>query len=187
MYTAADLRKGLKIDIDGQPYIVSEFNFVKPGKGQALYVCKLKNMITGATLSKTYRSNDKFQEAQLEEKKLLYSYQNGDDYVFVDQHYEQFTVPSAVLGDARRLLTEDMEVEVLFHKGRPVHAELPTFVEKRVEHTEPGARGDTVSNVMKPATVEGGFEIKVPLFVNEGDVVRIDTRTGEYVDRVRRK
>ena len=187
MYSASDLRKGLKIEIDGIPYVITEFQFTKPGKGQALYNCKLKNLLTGSTLSKTYRSVDKMDEAKLEEKTLQYSYQDGDNYVFMDENYEQITVNADVLGDSRYFLVEDIEVDILFHNDRPIEVTLPTFVEKEIVHTEPGARGNTATNVLKPATIEGGYEIQVPLFVNQGDVAKIDTRTGEYVDRVRRK
>jgi len=187
MYTASDLRKGLKVEIDGVPYLITEFNFVKPGKGQAVYNCKLKNLISGGTISRAYRSNDKIDEPRLEERKLRYSYPEGDHYVFMDENYEQVNISAEALGDNRHFLAEDMEVEVLFHNGRPIEITLPYFVEKRVIHTEPGVRGDTATNVLKPATVEGGYEISVPLFVNQGDVVRIDTRTGEYVDRVAKK
>jgi elongation factor P len=184
MYNASDLRKGLKIEIDGEPYIVTEFNFVKPGKGQALYNCRIKNLVTGATLSKTYRSADKIDEPRLSHKTLTYSYPEGDHYVFMDEHYEQVPISAAVLGEARHFLVEEIEVEVLYHNNLPIEVTLPTFVEKEVIETEPGARGNTATNVMKPATVEGGYELQVPLFVNQGDVIKIDTRNGAYADRV---
>lgn len=187
MYTAADLRKGLRIEIEGVPYLITEFNFVKPGKGQALYICKLKNLITGATLSKTFRSNDKIDEPKLEEKKLHFSYVKDDKYVFLDDNYEEISISAETLGNRKLFISEDMEVEVLFHNGIAVDVTLPYFVEKKVIHTEPGVRGDTATNVLKPATVEGGFQLQVPLFVNEGDIIKIDTRTSEYVDRVLKK
>ena len=184
MYNASDLRKGLKIEIDGAPYAITEFNFVKPGKGQALYICKLKNMLTGSTLSKTYRSNDRLDEPQLSQKTLTYSYEEGDHYVFLDEDYEQVTISAGVLGDSRHFLVEDVSVDVLFYNGQPMEITLPTFVEKTIVRAEPGARGNTATNVLKAATIEGGYEIHVPLFVNEGDRVKIDTRTGKYADRV---
>jgi elongation factor P len=187
MYTASDLRKGLKIEIDGQPYAITEFNFVKPGKGQAVYTCKLKNMITGSTLTRNYRSDDKIDQPHLEEKKLRYSYAEGDQYVFVDDEFEQVHIPAEALGINRHFLSDDMPVDVLFHNGRPIEVTLPTFVEKTIIATEPGARGNTATNVLKPATIEGGYQIQVPLFVNQSDLVRIDTRTGEYVDRVSKR
>ncbi len=184
MYTASDLRKGLKIEIDGVPYLITEFTFVKPGKGAAIYNCKLKNLVTGATLSKAYRSNDKIDEPTLQEKTLTYSYCKGKDYVFLDAEFEEVTISEETLGNARFFLAEDMVVEVLFHNNRPIDVRLPTFIEKKVIYTEPGLRGDTATNVMKPAKVEGGYELQVPLFINQGDVIKMDTRTGEYVDRV---
>jgi len=187
MFGASDLRKGLRIEIEGAPYVITEFNFVKPGKGQALYNCKLKNLLTGATLTKTYRSNDKMDEPQLDEKALQYSYQDGDHYVFLDKDYEQVSISAAVLGESRHFLVEDICVDVLFYNGLPVEVTLPTFVEKEIIQTDPGARGNTATNVFKPATIESGYEIQIPLFVNQGDVVRIDTRTGQYADRASRK
>jgi elongation factor P len=187
MYTASDLRKGLKIEIEGQPYLITDFNFVKPGKGQAVYNCKLKNMANGSTLNKAYRSDDKIDQPHLEQKKMRYSYAEGDQFVFIDENYEQSHIAADVLGDYRNYLVEDMPVEVLFHNGQPIEINLPNFIEKQIIHTEPGARGNTANNVMKPATVEGGYELPVPLFVNQGDIIRIDTRTGEYCDRVAKR
>ena len=185
MYEASDLRKGLKIEMEGVPYLVSEFNFVKPGKGQAMYVCRLKNLLSGGTVSKTFRSADKIDKPNLEERKLTFSYANGDAYVFIDDNYEEVTISAEALGNNRFLLSEEMLVQVLFHNGRPLEIVLPTWVEKEITDTEPGYRGDTATNVTKPAKIAGGYEIKVPLFVNKGDMVRIDTRTGEYAERVR--
>jgi elongation factor P len=186
MYSASDLRKGLKVEVDGVPYVITEFNFVKPGKGQALYTCRLKNMINGSTFMKTYRAADKIDQPVIDEKTLQFSYADGLDCVFMDQNYEQVTIPGEALGNQRLLLVEDATVQVLFHNNNPIEFKLPTFVEKEVVHTEPGVRGDTATNVLKPATVKGGYDLQVPLFVNQGDIIRIDTRTGEYADRVRR-
>ncbi|NQT94684.1 MAG: elongation factor P [Lentisphaerae bacterium] len=185
MYSASDLRKGLKVEIDGVPFVITEFTFVKPGKGQALYTCRLKNIITGQTINKTYRSVDKIDETQLEERSLTYSYQDGEQYVFMDSSYEQVSLDASVVGEQRLLLVEDTEVDVLYHNGRPIDVTLPTFVELSIAHTEAGARGNTATNVLKPATLEGGYIIQVPLFVKTGDVVKVDTRSGEYSDRVR--
>ncbi len=184
MYSASDLRKGLRIEIDGAPYIITEFHFLKPGKGHSIFNCKLKNLINGTTLTKSFRSNDKFNEARLEEMTTRYSYQDGSRYIFLDNNYEEFSVNADVLGISRFFLVEDVEVKILIHNGHPVGVELPTFIEKEVIQTEPGARGNTATNVMKPAKIEGGYEIRVPLFLNKGDIVKIDTRTGEYNDRV---
>jgi elongation factor P len=174
----------LKVEIDGVPYVITEFNFVKPGKGQALYNCKLKSLTTGSTLTRTYRSNDRMDEPRLDEKTLQYSYQEGSNYVFLDEKYEQVPIPESVLGRSRFFLVEDIAVNVLYHNDRPIEVTLPFFVEKAIIQTEPGARGNTATNVMKPAIVEGGYELPVPLFVTQDDIIRIDTRTGEYADRV---
>lgn len=184
MYSASDLRKGLRVEIDGAPYIITEFNFVKPGKGASIYNCKLKNLVTGSTLSKSYRSNDKIDEAKLEERTMRYSYQDGDNYVFIDKNFEQLSVSADVLGDSRFFLVEEAEVDILLHNDRPIGVELPTFVEKEIKETEPGFRGNPATNVLKPAKIEGGYVIQVPLFINQGDVIKIDTRTGMYSDRV---
>ena len=185
MYSASDLRKGLRVEINSAPYIITEFNFLKPGKGQAIYNCKLKNMLTGSTLTKNFRATEKIDEPRIEERTMSYSYQDGDNYVFLDKNYEQFSVGADVLGDSRFFLVEDIEVHILIYNGRTVGVELPTFVEKEIIQTEPGTRGNTATNVLKPAKIEGEYEIHVPLFINKGDIVKIDTRTGEYSDRVR--
>lgn len=185
MFTASDLRKGLKIELDGEPYIVTDFDFCKPGKGQALYRCKLKHMLNGSTMDKTFRSVDKIDKPNLMEKRLIFSYEDGVSYVFMDPDtYEEVRIDAEVIGDRKYFLDDNMECDVLFYRERPVEVTLPFFVEKRIESTEPGARGDTATNVMKPAVLENGYEVQVPLFVNTGDVIRIDTRTGDYSERV---
>lgn len=183
-YTAADLRKGLRIEIDGIPYLITEFNFVKPGKGAAIYNCRIKNMFDESTVLRAFRSNDTFEKPDLEERTMRYSYSEGDNYVFLDEHFEQINIPASVLGISKHFLFEDVEVQVLFHNGRAVEVTLPTFVEKEIVDTEPGARGNTATNVLKPAKIAGGYELQVPLFVVQGDIIKIDTRTGEYADRV---
>ena len=187
MYSASDLKKGLRVEVDGVPYVITDFNFVKPGKGQGLYTCKMKNLVTGSTITRVYRDNVALGEPKLEEKHLRFSYADGDNLVFVDENYEQMPLPATVMGESRAFLAEDMEVSILFHNGRTIDVTMPTFVEKEIVHTEPGARGNTATNVFKPAQIPGGYEIQVPLFVNQGDIVRIDTRTGKYVDRVAKK
>jgi elongation factor P len=184
MYTVSDLRKGLKIEIDGDPYVVTEFQFVKPGKGQALYRCRIRNLISGGTIDRTYRAAEKIDKPDLSERDLAYSYPEGDHYVFMDENYEQVLIGADVLGDQAVFLQEDIQVKILFHNNRPIEVTLPNFIERDIIQTEPGARGDTATNVMKPAVVEGGYEVTVPLFVNQGDRIRIDTRTGKYADRV---
>ncbi len=187
MYSVSDLRKGLKIEMDGEPYEVVEFQFVKPGKGQALYRCKIRNLVSGGTIDKTYRAAEKIDKPNLTERGLVYSYQDGSSYVFMDENYEQVLVGGDVLGEQQNFLVEDSEVKILFYNDRPIEVTLPNFIERTIVETEPGARGDTATNVTKPAKVEGGYEIAVPLFVNEGDRVRIDTRTGKYADRITKR
>jgi elongation factor P len=185
MYNASDLRKGLKIEIDGDPYIIVDFQFVKPGKGQALYRCKIKNLKTGGTQEKTYRSVDKIDEPNIEEREMIYSYPEGERFTFMDKNtYEEMIISKEALGDQRFYLKEDIEVTVLFHNGNPIEVTLPYFVEHVIMETEPGLRGDTATNVLKPAKLANGHEVQVPLFINEGDTIRIDTRTGEYAGRV---
>jgi len=186
MYDASDLRKGLKVEIEGVPYDIVDFSFAKPGKGQAMYNCKMKNMITGGVITRTYRSADKLDQPLLAERKLTYSYAEADNFVFMDEDYEQVSLKEDALGRGRYFLAENMEVKVLFHNDRPIEVIFPTWVEKEVIETEPGARGNTATNVLKPAKLTGGYELQVPLFVNIGDIVRVDTRTGEYADRVRK-
>ena len=187
MYDPSDLRKGLKIEIDGEPYLITEFDFCKPGKGQALYRCKCKNMISGGTIDRTFRSVDKIGKPDMEEKTLTFSYDEGEDFVFYDENSEEIRIPVSLLGDQKYFLDDNMECTVLFFRDRAIEITLPFFVEKTIAETEPGARGDTATNVTKPAKIENGYEIQVPLFVNEGDVIRIDTRTGMYADRVSKK
>jgi elongation factor P len=186
MYDASDLRKGLKVQIDGQPWIVTEFDFSKPGKGQAIYNCKLRNMVSGSTMSRSFRSNDRFEKPELVNKALRFSYAEGDRYVFTDEEFMEVTISGEVLGRNRFFLGEDVECEALFFNNQPIEVTLQNFVERKIVKCEPGARGNTAAGkVMKPAVIEGGYELPVPLFVNEGDLVRVDTRTGEYLDRVR--
>lgn len=185
MYTVSDLRKGLKIELDGVPYEVVEFQFVKPGKGQAMYKCRLKNLLSGNVTDRTFRAVDKIGKPDLEERELIFSYAEGDHFVFLDNKtYEQLSIGADVIGMQKYFLVEDLEVTVLLHNGRPIQVTLPPFVEKTIAETEPGVRGDTATNVLKPAKLDNGYELQVPLFINVGDTVRIDTRTGKYFDRV---
>jgi elongation factor P len=185
MYSASDLRKGLKIEIDGDPCVITDFQFSKPGKGQAIYRCKIRNLSTGTSFDKSYRSADKVKKAALESRDFTFSYVNADDYVFSDNEtFEEVHLTAEQLGNNRFFIVEDMQVEILFHNNKALDITLPNFVEKVIAETEPGARGDTATNVTKPAKIDNGYEINVPIFINEGDIVRIDTRTGEYSDRV---
>ena len=187
MLSASDLRKGLKLEIDGAPWIITEFDFCKPGKGTALYRCKLKNMITGSTMDKTYRSSDKMEKASMEEREMYYTYQEGEFYVFSDaETYEEYRLSADILGDSVNFLIEDSQCNILMFNDKPIEVELPTFIEKEIVETEPGARGDTATNVTKPAKIDNGHEIAVPIFINQGDIIKIDTRTGQYVERIKK-
>ncbi len=185
MYEASDLRKGLKIQIDNEPYAIVEFEFKKPGKGQSLYKCKLKNMITGSQFERTYRSGDKFDKADLEEQDMEYLYADSSSYCFMSSStYEQHFLTSDQLGDTVDLLKENTVCTVLLFNDRPIGVTLPNFVNLRVVESEPWAKGDTATGSTKPAVLETGFEIQVPPFVEEGQMVKIDTRTRAYVERV---
>ncbi|SMC93721.1 translation elongation factor P (EF-P) [Desulfocicer vacuolatum DSM 3385] len=185
MYDASDLRKGLKFQIDGDPYIIVDFQFKKPGKGQALYKCKLKNMITGAQFEKTFRSGDKFEEATLEEKEMEYLYAEPGSYCFMDTTtYEQEFLGADQVEDVIDILKENTVCTVLFFNDKAIGLTLPNFINLRVTQSDPWAKGDTATGDTKPATLETGFEIQVPPFVEEGQLIKIDTRTKEYVERV---
>ncbi len=187
MYEASDLRKGLKIEMDGEPYVVVQFEFSKPGKGQALYRCKLKNMITGAQFDRTYRSGDKFNEADLEEREMEYLYNDGESYCFMDSKtYEQEFLTQDQMSEAKYFLKENTVCNVLMFSGRPIEVTLPMFVNLRVEKADPWVKGDTASGDTKPAMLETGYKLQVPPFIEEGEEIRIDTRTGEYVERVKK-
>ena len=188
MFSASDLKKGLKIEIDGAPWLITEFDFCKPGKGTALYRCRLKNMITGAGMEKTYRPTDKIEKPDLEERELFYSYNDGHNYVFSDPDtYEEMQVSPEFLGNNIYFLIEEATCKFTLFNGEPIEIILPTFIEKEIVETEPAVRGDTATNVTKPAKIDNGYEIQVPLFINQGDLVKIDTRTGEYAERVSKK
>ncbi len=187
MFESGDLRKGLKLQIDGEPYVVTQFAFVKPGKGQALYKCKLKNMISGAQFDRTFRSGEKFEPADLEEHEMEYLYKDGESYCFMNTStYVQEFLTNDQVEESIPFLKENTVCNVLFFAGTPIGLTLPNFVELKIGHSEPWAKGDTASGSTKPATLETGHVIQVPPFVEEGEVVKIDTRTGEYVERVKR-
>jgi elongation factor P len=186
MYDTSDLRKGLKVLVDGQPYIVVEAQFVKPGKGSAFTRTKMKNLLTGGNIERNIRSGEKIEQADIDERQMSFLYKEGEDFVFMDQQsYDQVNVAKTTLGDDWRWLKDNMICQVLFFNGKSIGITLPNFVELRVTHSEPGVKGDTSSGAQKPATLETGATINVPLFVNEGDLLRIDTRTGEYCERVK--
>lgn len=186
MLNASDLRKGLKLDIEGSPYIIIGFEFSKPGKGQSLYRCKMRNMITGNQLVKTYRSADKFEKASLEERKMQFLYSQGEEYHFMDnENYDQLFITKDKLGDNIYFLQDNMIVEVLFFDEKPIDIALPIFVQLEVTTADPWAKGDTSGSDTKPIVVETGYKLQVPPFVEQGDKIQIDTRTGEYVTRVK--
>jgi elongation factor P len=183
---AGDLRKGLKLEIDGDPFVVVDFSFTKPGKGQALYRCRLRNMISGAQFDRTYRSGDKFTAADLEEQEMEFLYREGKQYCFMNKSsYEQVYLPEEQVGDAVNYLTDNLSVDMLFFQGRPIGLTLPNFVELKVIKADPGLKGDTASGATKPVTMQTGFVLQVPLFIEEGEVLRLDTRNGAYVERVK--
>jgi elongation factor P len=186
MYNASDLRKGLKIQIDDEPWVVTDFQFSKPGKGQALYRCKLKNMITGVIIDPTYRSGDTFKPADLSERRMQYLYNQDDEYWFMDvENYEQSPLKEDQVGEARNYLTDNLEVDILFFGDQPIGITLPNFVDLLVTQADPWAKGDSVTGDTKPVTLETGYELRVPPFVEEGGKITVDTRTGEYVTRVK--
>jgi elongation factor P len=181
----SELRKNAKVELDGHPYVVVDFQFVKPGKGQGLYKCKLKNMLTGAVLDRTWRSGEKLVAANVESKKMQFLFASGEGYTFMDNAtYEQVELGADVVGDDKNFLLDNLECEVLFYNERPVGVSLPSHVVMEIVDTEPGVKGDTATNVTKSATVQTGFAVQVPLFIKQGERVKIDTRTGSYVERV---
>ena len=186
MYTASDLRKGLRIKIDNEPYVVTEFNFVKPGKGQALYRSKLKNMFTGSQFERTFRSVDTFEPADLQEKRMQFLYKEEGKYCFMDnESYEQIFLTEEQIGEAMNFLIDNLEVEILLFEERPLEVSLPNFVDLVVTQADPWAKGDSVSGNTKPVVLQTGYQIQVPPFVEQGEKIRVDTRTGEYLTRVK--
>lgn len=185
MYTTADFKKGLKIEVDGTPFEIVDFLHVKPGKGGAFVRTKLKNLITGRLLDQTFRAGEKVERPDLEEKEMQYLYQEGEHYCLMDNEtFEQLLLTAEQLGDSLNYLHDNLNLTVLFYKGQPISVELPTFVALTVTATEPGVRGDTASGGTKPATLETGAVIQVPLFIEVGERVKVDTRTGTYIERV---
>lgn len=182
----SDIRKGLKLLMDGKPYVVTEFQFVKPGKGQAFTRTKLKNMLTGTTIERNIRSGEKLEAADVEDRTLQFSYQDGDNYVFMNPMTgDQVFVHKDAVGDDAGLLIDGADVSITIYNGNPVSISLPAHVVVQVTETEPGVRGDTATNVTKPAKVSTGATIPVPLFVNEGDWIKVDTRERRYLERAK--
>ena len=184
----SEIRKNVKIMLDGAPYTVVDFQFVKPGKGQAFTRVKIRNLATGAVLERTFKSGEKLEAADVEERKLQYIYPEGENYVFMDPGSgDQVYVPQDKLGDEKQFLLDGLDVDVVLWNGNPVAISLPAHVTVQITHSEPGVKGDTASNVTKPATISTGAVIQVPLFINEGEWVKVDTRTGDYLERVNNK
>lgn len=174
------------MQIDKEPYVVIDFQFSKPGKGQALYRCKLKNMISGVIIDRTFRSVDTFEPADLEERKMQYLYNQDDEFFFMDlNNYEQSPLKAEQVGEAKYFLIDNLEVDVLLFNGNPIGITLPNFVNLEVTKADPWAKGDSVSGDSKPVTLETGYTLRVPPFVEEGTKITVDTRTGEYVTRVK--
>ena len=182
--STAEFKKGLKIQFDGAPYTIVDFQHVKPGKGGAFVRTKLKHMKQGRVIDNTFRAGEKVELVDFEEKRMQFLYKD-DRYHFMDlDTYDQISLSAEEVGEARDFLKENTEVEILFIESSPVTVELPNFIEIRIAKTDPGIRGDTASGGSKPATLETGAVIQVPLFLNEGDVVKVDTRSGDYLGRV---
>ncbi|MFU2208941.1 elongation factor P [Solidesulfovibrio sp. C21] len=184
MLSTTDFRRGLKIEMDGVPYEIVDFLHVKPGKGGAFIRTKLKNMINGRVVENTFRSGEKMIKPDLESKDMQYLYHDGEEFVFMDmESYEQLHVGNDHLGEKGGYLKDGMELKMLLYKGQPLDIDLPASVTLEVTDTEPGVKGDTVSGASKPAALETGISVNVPLFVNTGDKIKVDTRTGEYIGR----
>lgn len=183
-YTTSDFRRGLKIEWEGKPYEVVEFQHSKVAQGQATVRTKLKDLITERVLEVNFRSGEKFNKPDLQEREMQYLYKEADRYVFMDlEDYDQIYIDEKDIGEAAKFLIENLQVYVLSYKGKVIGIELPKVVEIKVVKTEPGVKGDTVGTATKPATLETGAVIQVPLFIQEGDLIKVDTRTGEYLER----
>lgn len=184
MISASEFRNGITFEMEGNVFQVLEFQHVKPGKGAAFVRTKIRNVITGSVVERTFRPTEKFEKAHIDRNNMQYSYNDGDLYYFMDMEtFEMLPINADQVGDTLKFVKENMEVKILSYKGNVFGMEPPTFVELAVTETEPGVKGDTATNVTKPATLETGAIIQVPIFVNEGDMIRVDTRTGEYMER----
>ena len=181
----SSFRNGLKIELDGEPYTITYFQHVKPGKGGAFVRTKVKSLKTGKVVDKRFRAGEKVELADIDERRMQYLYKDGESLVFMDNEtYDQTPFSAEVVGEAGRFLKENLDVEVLFWRGTPLNVDLPNFVVAEITQCEPGEKGDTASNVTKPATIETGAVVQVPLFIKQGESIRVDTRSGEYVERV---
>ena len=183
--STSEFKNGLKIEIDGVPFQIIYFQHVKPGKGGAFVRSKIKNILNGKISDKTFRTGEKLAEPDIEERRMQFLYNDGESCIFMDtQTYDQIPITDEVIGENSKFLLENAEVEVLIWKGSPINIDLPSFVELVVSQSDPGVKGDTSSGVTKPATLETGAVLQVPLFIKEGEKIRVDTRTGEYCERV---
>lgn len=186
MISTSDFRKGLKVEYKGDPYEIVDFLHVKMGRGGATVKTKLKNLRTGGIVEETLRAGEKLPKPELQERKMQYLYMQDELYYFMDSEtFDQITLNAEQLGDGKLFMKENMEVKILYYKGSPMNVELPMFLELRVAKTEPGFKGDTASGGSKPATLETGAVVRVPFHINEGDIIKIDIRTSEYIERVK--
>lgn len=186
-YQTSDIKKGLKFKMDGAPFTVVDFQFVKPGKGTAFTWTKMKNLITGQVLERNFRTGESLDEVDVETRDATYSYKDNNGFIFMDSEtYDQFPVTEDALGDQAGFLMEGMTCSVLFYEGRVITVDLPNFIEVEVTYAEPAVKGDTANNVTKEATIETGATVRVPLFIDQGNTIRIDTRTGDYVGRIQK-
>ncbi|MFT4147484.1 MAG: elongation factor P [Micrococcaceae bacterium] len=186
MASSNDIKNGSVLNLDGQLWSVVEFQHVKPGKGGAFVRTKIKNVLSGKVVDKTFNAGAKVDFATVDRRNFTYLYKDGDDYIFMDtKTYDQITLPAATVGDAANFMLENQDVQIGLHGDDPLYVELPANVNLEITHTEPGLQGDRSSGGTKPATVETGYQIQVPLFINQGEKVRVDTRTGDYLGRVK--
>ena len=184
MYETSDIRKGLRIELDGEPYMIIDFQFVKPGKGNAFTRTKIRNLINGSVLDRTFKTGEKITRADTEEREMQFLYNDGSWHFMDSQSYEQVSLEAQLVGDSGDYLSENMEIQISFYQGRPIGLTLPNFVNLGVVETTPGERGNTVTGATKPAVLESGATVYVPLFINEGDIVRVDTESSSYTTRV---
>jgi elongation factor P len=185
MYECGDFKKGLRIMVEGAPYTILDFQHVKPGKGNQFSRTKMRNLLTGQMLERTFKSGEKFEVPDVMNREMSYLYKDDNGFNFMDQgNYEQITMTEDEAGEAKYYLTENLQVVILFYNEKPVSIDVPKAVHLRVAHTEPGIKGDRVTGATKQATMETGLTLNVPLHINEGDLLRVDTQTGEYVGRV---
>jgi len=188
MISTSEFKKGTKMELDHAPYVIADFQHVKPGKGPAFVRTKLKNLITGRIIDRTFRSGEKVQEADVEQRMMQYLYNDGESFVMMDtETFDQINIPEKTVGDDAKWMLEESILTVLIYKGSPVTIELPSFLELQIVETDPGVKGDTAQGGSKPATLSTGAVVNVPLFVAEGEFIKVDTRSGDYLERVKTK